>query len=78
MEKLEQRQKEIESEFSALEEQRKQFVEQRKGIDQSLSQIQAKQLELRGAHSEVRKLLEEIIPKETPEIQAEIIEPKNE
>jgi hypothetical protein len=63
MVKLEDRKVELEKEFNALEDERKKLVEDGKKLNQRLSEIRAKQLQLQGSFAEVDRLLKEDEPK---------------
>ena len=58
-ESLEKRKKALEDEFAALDQERQKQVEQRKLIDQRLSQIQTRQVQLQGSYQEIDNLLKE-------------------
>ena len=58
-ESLEKRKKALEDEFAALDQERQKQVEQRKLIDQRLSQIQTRQVQLQGSYQEIDTLLKE-------------------
>jgi len=65
--KLNARKVALEDEFKALQDRRTALVEQRKVIDQSLSEINARQLQLQGSYAEVVELIgEKPIPVEEP------------
>jgi len=62
--KLEGRIKEVEGEFTKLDEREKALIEQGKGINQELSTIRNRKVHLQGAFAEVKALLDD--PKEIP------------
>ena len=62
--RLEARKKALETEFAKLEAERNKGVSQRAQLDQRLSQIQARQLQLQGSFQEVAILLDP--PKPVP------------
>lgn len=57
--KLEERKKAIESEFEKLNKERETLVGQRKELDQKLSQVQVRQVQLQGAYATVEDLLKD-------------------
>ena len=57
--RLEKRKKELEEEFTKLNEAREGLVEQRKELDKNLSQIQVRQVQLQGSYAEVEELLKD-------------------
>jgi len=67
--KLGKRMAELQNQFKVLEDERKQLVEQRAGIDRRLSEIRASQISLDGRFDELKALTEEtkepekVIPK---------------
>lgn len=66
--KLEARMEEVKKEFDALTAKFKELSEQRDGLNRQLSQIQARQIELKGSAQELEKLLndESVNPIPTP------------
>ena len=56
---LEERKAALEKEFNALNDEKDKLIEQGKGLNQRLSGIQARQLELRGALQEAEYLLKD-------------------
>lgn len=67
--KLEERLKVLQEEFNALEAKRKEAVESRTNLDKAISEIQARQVQLKGAFQEVNLLL-------TPVVEGEVVKKK--
>ena len=62
--RLEKRRDEVKSQFNELEAKRKELVEQGKGIQRQLSDVQAEQVRLQGSFRELENLIGEADGKE--------------
>lgn len=58
---LEDRKKELEGQFKALEDEKTKLVDQGRTVQQRLNEINAEQLRLQGSYAEVERLLKESV-----------------